>query len=124
MSINVVTYGSDYISLFRDSTLPNVLNFRFYLFYCNQKEKDIQIFSIIIILIYQKLGSVGPVQQKIKLPSPYLPTSFENGFRVVTFLRECFSLWNYMKAVLCFFTLNHSFSKYAKFSEKLVLLTP
>ena len=26
--------------------------------------------SIIIILIYQKLGSVGPVQQKIKLPSP------------------------------------------------------
>ena len=27
--------------------------------------------SIIIILICQKLGSVGPVQQKIKLPSPY-----------------------------------------------------
>ena len=26
--------------------------------------------SIIIILICQKLGSVGPVQQKIKLPSP------------------------------------------------------
>ena len=26
--------------------------------------------SIIIILIYQKLGSVRPVQQKIKLPSP------------------------------------------------------
>ena len=24
----------------------------------------------IIILIYRKLGSVGPVQQKIKLPSP------------------------------------------------------
>ena len=24
----------------------------------------------IIVLIYQKLGSVGPVQQKIKLPSP------------------------------------------------------
>ena len=26
--------------------------------------------SIIIILIYQKLRSVGPVQQKIELPSP------------------------------------------------------
>ena len=26
--------------------------------------------SIIIILICQKLGSVGPVQQKNKLPSP------------------------------------------------------
>ena len=28
--------------------------------------------SVIIILIYQKLGFVGPVQQKIKLLSPYL----------------------------------------------------
>ena len=28
--------------------------------------------SIIIILIYQKLGSVGPIQQKIKLLSPCL----------------------------------------------------
>ena len=28
--------------------------------------------SIIIILICQKLGSVVPVQQKIKLPSPYM----------------------------------------------------
>ena len=28
--------------------------------------------SIIIILIYRKLGSVGPIQQKIKLPSPYI----------------------------------------------------
>ena len=26
--------------------------------------------SVIIILIYRKLGSVGPVQQKVKLPSP------------------------------------------------------
>ena len=32
--------------------------------------------SIIIILIYQKLGSVGPVQQKIKLPSPYFVMVF------------------------------------------------
>ena len=29
-----------------------------------------EISIIITILIYQKLGSVGPVQQKIKLPSP------------------------------------------------------
>ena len=28
--------------------------------------------SIIIILIYRKLGSVGPIQQKIKLPSPHI----------------------------------------------------
>ena len=28
------------------------------------------IIIIIIILVCQKLGSVGPVQQKIKLPSP------------------------------------------------------
>ena len=27
--------------------------------------------EIIILIIYQKLGSVGPAQQKIKLPSPY-----------------------------------------------------
>ena len=37
--INKVTYGSDNISLLRDSTLSNVLNFHFYLFYCNRKEK-------------------------------------------------------------------------------------
>ena len=28
--------------------------------------------NIIIILIYQKLGLVGPVQQKIRLPLPYV----------------------------------------------------
>ena len=27
--------------------------------------------SITVILVYQKLGSVGPVQQKTKLPSSY-----------------------------------------------------
>ena len=27
--------------------------------------------SIIIMLICRRLGSVGPIQQKIKLPSPY-----------------------------------------------------
>ena len=41
--------------------------------------KKIEIFSsevsIIIILIFWKLGSVGPMQQKIKLPSPYLYSS-------------------------------------------------
>ena len=43
------------------------------------KEKEIvktKIFmceiNIIIILIYQKLGLVGPVQQKIRLPLPYV----------------------------------------------------
>ena len=33
--------------------------------------------NIIIILICQKLGSVGPVQQKIKLP---LPQAKKNSF--------------------------------------------
>ena len=50
--------------------------------------------------------------------------SFGNGFGGVTFLRECFSLRNYMKAVLCFFTCDHPFNTYEKFSEKLTLLTP
>ena len=58
--------------------------FVFNVFYCNLKEKDhirrninskkkemyICEISIIIILICRKLGWVGPVQQKIKLPSP------------------------------------------------------
>ena len=35
------------------------------------------IIIIITILIWQKLGLLGPVQQKIKLPSPY---SFINKF--------------------------------------------
>ena len=57
----------------------------FYVFYCNLKEKDhikrninsnkkeVFIYEIsIIILICQKLGLAGSVQQKIKLPSPKL----------------------------------------------------
>ena len=32
--------------------------------------------SIIIILICQKLGSHGPIQQKIELPSPYIAIYF------------------------------------------------
>ena len=60
--------------------------FAFNVFYCNLKEKDyirrninnkkemfICEISIIIISICQKLRSVGPVQQKIKLPSPNRP---------------------------------------------------
>ena len=34
------------------------------------------IIIIIIILICQKLGLVGPVQQKIKLPSPKKDTEY------------------------------------------------
>ena len=62
------------------------VNFCFLLSYCDLKEKyhirrNKKFFkkeklaceiSVIIILICQKLGSVGPVQQKIKLPSPYI----------------------------------------------------
>ena len=84
MSIQV-TYETNHISLLRDSTMSDTLNFCFYVFYCNLEEQDhirriinrkkrnireISIIIIIIILIYQKLGSVVPVQQKIKLPSP------------------------------------------------------
>ena len=39
ISINKVAYGSDHIFLVRDSTLPNILNFCFYLFHCNRREK-------------------------------------------------------------------------------------
>ena len=35
----------------------------------------------IIILIYRKLGSVGPVQRKIKLPSP-------DGLHIVSGLKK------------------------------------
>ena len=62
--------------------------------------------------------------QYLKFTYYDLSMSFGNGFGGVTFLRECFSLRNYMKAVLCFFTCDHPFSTYEKFSEKLTLLTP
>ena len=43
--------------------------------------------SIIIILICQKLGLIGPVQQKIKLPSPnYLKLHWKSNFQNST---EC-----------------------------------
>ena len=73
--------------------------FVFYVFYCNLKEndhirrnvnskkKEMFICEIsIIVLTCQKLGLAGPVQQKIKLPSPYLriiwKLQFLMGFRV------------------------------------------
>ena len=62
--------------------------FVFYVFYCNLKEKDhirriinskkkrnICKSSVIIILIYRKLGSIGPVKQDIKLPLPNSQTN-------------------------------------------------
>ena len=36
-----VTYESDHISLLHDSATSSPLNFYFYLFYCNLKEKDL-----------------------------------------------------------------------------------
>ena len=77
-----VTYETDNIYLLRDSTMSSALNF-FFVFYFNLKKKDhirrninnkrmfICGISFIIILICQKSRSVGPVQQKIKLPLPY-----------------------------------------------------
>ena len=35
-----VTYEAEHISLLRDSAMSNALNFCFYIFYCNLKEKD------------------------------------------------------------------------------------
>ena len=37
--------------------------------------------TLIIILIFQKLGLAGPIQQKIKLPLPYTSDQIHlNGF--------------------------------------------
>ena len=76
-----VTYETDHISLLCDSMMSSAQIF-FFVFYCNLKEKchierninskkklficEISFF----ILICQKLGLVGLVQQKIKLPLP------------------------------------------------------
>ena len=70
--------------------------FVFYVFYCNLKEKDHirrnvnskkkELFTCeisIIILICKKLGLFGPVQQKIKLPSPYI--KFQEDQRTLFF---------------------------------------
>ena len=82
-----VTFETDHNSLLSDSTMssaPNLCSACILL--GNLKEKDhikrninskkkemfiCEISIIIITLICQKLESVGPVQQKIKLPSPY-----------------------------------------------------
>ena len=58
--------------------------------------------SIIIILIYQKLESVGSTQQKIKLPSPQLNISMKVS------LGKCFldltqSFWGFSKFFLSLF---------------------
>ena len=71
----------DHFSLLQDLTISSALNF-FYVFCCDLKEKgqitrnmnnknkkslyrkSVSLFGL------PKLGSVGPVQQKIKLPSP------------------------------------------------------
>ena len=55
----------DHVSSLRDSTTPKELKFCFRI-----RKMFICEISIIIILICQKLGSVGPVQQKIKCSSP------------------------------------------------------
>ena len=82
-SIQVI-YETNLISLLRGSTMSNALNFCFLciLLYSerkksyqkNYKQQKHEIFicgiNVIIILIYQNLGLVGPVQQKIKLPPP------------------------------------------------------
>ena len=78
-----VTYEIDHVSLLKYSTISSALNFCFYVFCCDLKEKYLLEerktvkkkkfvceMSIIIILSCQKLGSVGPVQQKSTLPSP------------------------------------------------------
>ena len=79
-----VTYETDRMLLLRDSTMSDVLNLCFVCIWFNLKEKDhirriinsekrgifICEVSVIIILIYQKLWSVGSVQQKIKLHWP------------------------------------------------------
>ena len=77
--------ASDHISLCCDSTMSNALNFYFLSTLLQLKKKKdyirrklnikrkritCEISIIIIILIWQKLESVGPVEQKIKLPSP------------------------------------------------------
>ena len=74
-----VTYEINHISLPLDLMVSSELNL-FYLFYCSIKEKDpirrkinnekmlfVRENSFIIILIYQKLRLVRPVQQKVKL---------------------------------------------------------
>ena len=62
--------------------MSNTLNFCFYVFYCNLEEKDhtrriikskkkkYKRNQYYCFLIYRKSLSSGPVQQKIKLPSP------------------------------------------------------
>ena len=78
-----VTYEIDHVSLLKYSTTSSALNFCFLciLLWSKRKisirrkknckkKKFVCEMSIIIILSCQKLGSIGPVQQKSMLPSP------------------------------------------------------
>ena len=84
--IETCAYKSDFISLLCDSTMSSAINLCFLSVLLKPKEKyhirrningkkknicEISIIIIIIIiLICQKLGSIVPVEQKIKLRSP------------------------------------------------------
>ena len=68
-------YESDQTPLLCNSKMSSALNFCFYLLHSNPKEKDSKKKFIMRNHYYyyfdcQKLGSVGPVQQKINLSSP------------------------------------------------------
>ena len=61
---------------------------------------------ITIILIYRGLGSVRPIQQKVKLPSPYKDPKFKVGDYVrLSKYKNIFaegSVWNWSKEVFIF----------------------
>ena len=52
-----------------------------------------KLFSIIIILICRKLGSAGPVQQKIKLHSPYTKILQFTWYHSYTYHMYIFIIW-------------------------------
>ena len=54
--------------------------------------------SIIIILIYQRLRSLGPVQQKIKLPSPNVFLKFE----LLVFKKQAVEIYMYLMYIFQF----------------------
>ena len=75
-----VTYELNHISVLGHSTISSALNFCFYVFYCDLKEKYIRrntnctkkksLYVKSVFLFCQNLGLVRPVQEKIKLPLP------------------------------------------------------
>ena len=64
-----VTWNRPQLFALCDSTMSSASDFYFYEFYYNLKEKDHIRRYDLTILICQKLELIGPVQQKIKLPS-------------------------------------------------------